>query len=119
MEKLKKDFQKEVRVSMAALNCSVTNCGYNNDNYCCRGDITVGGKCACNSDDTCCESFRDRQRDSYMNALDRPCKTISIDCEASNCMYNKDLRCHAEHVDIRGCGTEGCRETLCATFKEK
>ena len=104
---------------MAALKCSVTNCGYNNESYCCRGDITVGGGCACTSDQTCCESFRDRKTDSYMNAMDRPCKTISIDCEAKNCVYNKDLRCHAEHVDIKGCGADDCKETLCATFKEK
>lgn len=111
--------EMEVKVSMAELKCSVTNCGYNNENCCCKGDITVGGKCACTSDETCCESFRDSQRDSYMNALDRPCKTISIDCEATNCVYNKDLRCYADHVDISGCGAADCKETLCNTFKEK
>ena len=44
---------------------------------------------------------------------------ISIDCEAVKCMYNENYRCSAEHVDIRGCGAKGCRETSCATFKEK
>jgi hypothetical protein len=25
----------------------------------------------------------------------------------------------ADHVDIKGCGADSCRETACATFAEK
>ena len=32
------------------------------------------------------------------------CKTISIDCEATKCVYNSNYKCHAEHVDIKGGG---------------
>ena len=104
---------------MAELKCTVTNCGYNREKYCCKGDITVGGRSACTTDDTCCESFREKKADSYNNAMDNPCRTISIDCEASNCVYNKEYKCYAEHVDIKGNGASDCRETACATFKEK
>jgi hypothetical protein len=51
--------------------------------------------------------------------LEHPCKTISIDCEAVKCVYNSNYKCHAEHVDIKGCGACDCRETACATFKER
>ncbi|MDE7013318.1 MAG: DUF1540 domain-containing protein, partial [Kineothrix sp.] len=42
-----------------------------------------------------------------------------IDCEAVRCVYNSNYKCHAEHVDIKGYGACDCRETACATFKEK
>lgn len=104
---------------MADLKCKVENCSYNSADCCCKGDIMVGGTNACTCDDTCCESFRDGKRDSFSNALDRPNKSISIDCEAVKCVYNTNYKCHAEHVDIKGCGACDCRETACATFKER
>ena len=104
---------------MAELKCTVTNCGYNKDKLCCKGDITVGGKSACTTDETCCESFREKKADSYSNAMDNPCKTISIDCEAVKCIYNTNYRCQASHVDIKGSNADKSMETICATFKEK
>ena len=105
---------------MAQLDCGVENCVYNKSKSCCKGDIMVGGKHAESKDDTCCESFSGKRAgDSYISALEHPCRTISIDCEASNCMYNTNYKCHAEHVDIRGCGACDCESTACATFKER
>ena len=104
---------------MAQLDCTVENCIYNKDQYCCKGDIMVGGKHATREDDTCCESFSERRGDSYTSALEHPSKTISIDCEAVKCIYNSNYKCFAEHVDIKGSDASDCRETLCATFKER
>lgn len=104
---------------MAELKCSATNCGYNNDYYCCKGDITVGGKCACTPDETCCESFRDKKTDSYKSAMEHPDRVIMIDCEAKNCVYNKEYKCYADHVDIMGNNARDSRGTACGTFKEK
>lgn len=103
---------------MAELGCSVKNCVYNKDEYCCKGDIMVGGRKANREDETCCESFKDRSMDSFTNSAEKPYKNISIDCEAENCKYNHSLRCVAEHVDIRGNGANGSKDTLCATFTE-
>jgi len=105
---------------MADLKCSALNCTYNKEKYCCKGDIMVGGKHATRKDDTCCESFREgSNRETLTNSTAHPSKTISIDCEAQNCVYNSNYKCHAEHVDIKGCGADNCKETTCATFKEK
>ena len=104
---------------MAQLDCTVDNCVYNKSKCCCKGDIMVGGKQAKDMDGTCCESFSEKRGDSYTSALEHPCRTISIDCEAVKCVYNSNYKCHAEHVDIKGCGACDCRETSCATFKEK
>lgn len=103
---------------MAELKCGVTNCTYNSDKCCCKGDIMVGGSEACREDDTCCESFREEKGNRATNAMS-PCRTISIDCDAVKCIYNNNYKCHAEHVDIKGCGACDCRETACATFQEK
>ena len=106
---------------MAELKCAVSNCTYNEDCYCCKGDIMVGGKHACDCNDTCCESLVQRKEDhsSYTSSLSHPSKTISIDCEAVRCVYNSNYKCVADHVDITGCGADGCRETACATFEER
>ncbi|MCM1251469.1 MAG: DUF1540 domain-containing protein [Clostridium sp.] len=103
---------------MAELKCGVENCSYNEECRCCKGDIMVGGQHADRSRDTCCESFSQRRGDSYTSALNHPSRVISIDCEAANCVYNSNYKCHAEHVDICGCGAADCKGTECATFRE-
>lgn len=106
---------------MAELQCKVENCTYNKETYCCKGDIMVGGKNACQEDETCCESFAQQKEgsDSFTSSISHPSKTISIDCEAVKCVHNSNYKCVADHVDIKGCGACDCRETSCATFKEK
>ena len=79
----------------------------------------VGGKHAEQKDDTCCESFAvKRATNAYVSALEHPCRTISIDCEAVSCRYNKNYKCHAEHVDIMGNGACESRQTICSTFSK-
>ncbi len=104
---------------MAELYCSVDNCAYNKSEYCCKGDIQVGGKHAVKENETCCESFADEKMDRYTSALEHPSKAIDIDCEAVKCIYNNEYKCVAEHVDIKGCGACECTETACATFTER
>lgn len=104
---------------MAELNCKVGNCVYNKSDCCCKGDIMVGGRHADCSDDTCCESFAQQRGDSYTSALEHPCRTISIDCEAVDCKHNLNYKCVAKHVDISGNGACQCGQTVCSTFEEK
>lgn len=106
---------------MADLKCTVENCLYNEEHYCCKGDIMVGGRHASNYQDTCCESFAQKRegQDAYTSSIAHPSKTISIDCEAEKCMYNSNYKCVAKHVDIEGCGACDCAQTACTTFSEK
>ena len=103
---------------MAELRCRISNCVYNKDEYCCKGDILVGGKHANESRDTSCESFVDRKGNTYTSAMDHPSRTIQIDCEAAKCIYNHDYKCHADAVEIEG-NRSACSsgETVCGTFK--
>ncbi|MCM1126291.1 MAG: DUF1540 domain-containing protein [Lachnospiraceae bacterium] len=104
---------------MAELRCSVDNCVHNKSEYCCKGDILVGGQRACCDDDTCCESFSESKNDRFTSSVGHPSSVISIDCEAVKCIHNSDYKCTADHVDIRGCGACSCRETACSTFQER
>lgn len=104
---------------MAELNCGVGSCAYNKEKCCCKGDIMVGGKNACVKDETCCESFAEKRGDSYSSAVERPSKTISIDCEASKCTYNSNYKCFAEQVEVTGSQACSCSETACGTFCER
>lgn len=106
---------------MTELKCGVENCVYNCQQLCSKGDINVGGRNACCCDDTCCESFAGKREglDAFTSSISHPSSMTNIDCEAVQCRYNKNYKCDAKHVDIKGCGAEGCRETSCATFTEK
>ena len=64
---------------MTQLNCSVTSCLYNQDHYCSKDDITVGGSNAKRTSDTCCESFRERNG-SVCNSTGQASSTVDIDC---------------------------------------
>lgn len=109
---------KEV-CKMADLKCKADTCTYNKNEYCCKGDIMVGGRHAVNSDETCCESFAQKRGEAMTNATSHPSHTISIDCEVAKCVYNANYKCTAEHVDISGSGADSSRETSCSTFREK
>ncbi|MCL2253445.1 MAG: DUF1540 domain-containing protein [Lachnospiraceae bacterium] len=104
---------------MSQLDCTVTNCTFNKVDCCCKGDILVGGSHADCDEDTCCESFSERNNDSFTNSIEHPSKTINIDCEAMNCTYNSNYKCIAERVDICGNNAHAPSGTLCATFVER
>ena len=105
---------------MSDLKCSVENCVYNKDCLCSKGDIMVGNKHADRKSDTCCESFREAgESNAFTSAISHPTSNISIDCEATKCIYNTDYKCYAEHVDIKGCGASDCGGKNFATFKTK
>ena len=103
---------------MPALSCSATTCIYNKQELCSKGDVKIGGSNARQAGETCCESFQKRKEGQASNSMN-PTGMISIDCQAVKCVYNTDHRCSAERVDIRGCGADNCRETICATFRER
>lgn len=99
------------------LDCYVTGCVYNADRYCCKGDIVVGGKEARENKETVCESFRERGSEQLKNVVDGTSKNIAIVCEATNCRFNEEKNCKAEHISIAGGGACTCGETECASFE--
>lgn len=103
---------------MPDLVCSVENCTYNKEHLCALNEIKVGGEQATNSESTCCDSFRD-QRDSFSNCENCGCgtKRTDVECEAENCVFNEECKCHADSIDVCGCGATKARATECSTFR--
>ena len=103
---------------MTALDCCVANCKYNAENYCSRNEIDVKGTSANTSDDTCCGSFKDQGFESSNSTKD-PNPTLSVSCEATNCIFNESKLCSAEHIDIAGFGANESSQTLCSSFVDR
>ena len=103
---------------MTDLGCNVTSCTHNNEQRCCLNSIEVKGNNACQCDETCCGSYFEEKSGSK-NAAEAPKVNLSINCEATNCVYNHSQKCNAEHVDISGIRATASDETICATFRSK
>lgn len=102
---------------MTTLECNATHCTYNDERKCSKGDISVGGKDACESRETCCESFvkaGSGTQNSCGCGHARPKADIS--CDAKNCVHNRDCKCQAECVGINGGNAETVQQTECSEF---
>jgi hypothetical protein len=104
---------------MPLLSCTAKSCIYNSDEYCSKGDILVSGEDAKQPDETCCSSFRERTGESVSNSEGCGCKTISVDCEACQCVFNDDERCSADKITINGASACHCDDTRCGSFENK
>lgn len=102
---------------MTQLKCSAQTCMYNQDQYCCKGDIMVEGRDAKEASGTCCASFRERMEGSARNAMEHPSRNIDVDCEATQCVHNEDCKCAAKSISIAGSHACNCRDTECAEFE--
>ncbi len=101
------------------LDCYVTSCLYNANHCCGKGDIKVEGKEAKVNCETACNSFRERKGSVAKNSVNSLTKDIEIVCEATNCRFNENKNCKAEHISIAGGNACSSRETECASFDAK
>lgn len=104
---------------MPALDCNVQTCLYNDCNLCCKNTIEVDGAQAHTSDCTCCDSYRERQKDSYSNSVGEPRRPTNVVCEAVTCVYNENRICSAEQIGIVGNTAHAAEQTECSTFKPR
>lgn len=104
---------------MTNLDCSVKNCTYNKDDCCCRNNINVDGPHAKVTEETCCKSFAERKGDTSISEVEEAKKPTNVACNASNCIYNEDCYCDAEHIGIAGRDACCCTGTECASFRCK
>ena len=101
---------------MGNLNCNAASCVNNCDDHCCLNSICVDGSSACECDDTCCSDYQ-HKKDSSTNMFHMPKDSLSISCEATNCIQNCNKKCDADHVDISGIKATTEKDTVCATFQ--
>lgn len=108
-----------MEVIMTELKCTAKHCIHNADNYCCKGEIQVEGRNAEERNDTCCGSFDERRNGAFCNMEDTPSSNLEVRCDATNCVYNQDLVCHANRIDIHGPSAHTTEKTECATFQKR
>ncbi len=101
---------------MPELKCTVQTCVHNKNFYCDLAKIQVGGDKARNPEETCCDSFKKRDKDSYSNVTGEASPKSDIDCKAVECMYNCECKCHAGKISVEGSRANESGQTECATF---
>jgi len=91
---------------MPDLRCTVQTCTHNQNYYCNLDSIVVGGNSAKKAAETSCDSFEERKggsayADAYsdMEGKEASAKS-SVDCKATDCMYNKECQCHAGKISV-------------------
>ena len=105
---------------MTELKCSATTCSNNCHYLCALNAIHVDGSTAKKPHETCCGSFTPKV-DSITNSTNRidVRPETRIKCHARDCVYNKDMMCSADAVQINGHGADRCGDTECSTFKSR
>ena len=101
---------------MPELKCTVQTCTHNKNFYCDLERIIVGGSSAKRSEETCCDSFEERKGDFHSDVNGQASACSSIDCKATECIYNEKCECHAGKISVEGSQACQCEETECATF---
>jgi len=100
--------------------CENYHCVFNGENDTCFTDvIAIKGKLATNSSETLCGSFTAKTKVSnaefatdFFKETRKPADIGSIECEASQCMFNRSFNCYAQQVEINESGAK------CLTFKK-
>ena len=103
--------------SMTKLECNVTNCLHNADHCCCKQSILVDGHDAKEKEQTCCGSFDENKGGLFKNVFKTPESSLSVDCEAVQCIYNDNRHCAAAKIGIAGDGASRAEQTRCTTFQ--
>lgn len=102
---------------MPELKCTVQTCVHNKQFLCDLDKIQVGGNQAKTARETCCDSFKERKGDCCSNVTGKASDVTNIMCEARECMYNKECKCHAGKISVEGSNACKAENTECATFQ--
>lgn len=111
---------------MPILKCGVNTCTYFYDHRCSKSVIKVTGDDALREDETNCSSYHKRDRhaeDDYnleIGTIDNIISDyLSVNCEALNCIYNRNELCYAKDIKIDGTRAKHSEETFCSSFVNK
>ena len=107
---------------MQAINCNINNCAHNTNGTCYANKISVNGKKARTSNNTCCSSFVNESGYSNLtnSTLDsNPCN--SLNCTVKTCVNNAGNICALRDVSITSHADNAnlLSETYCGSFRCK
>lgn len=104
---------------MTRLDCNVQNCFYNTNKKCSKENILVEGREASMPHETCCSSFKEQGASFSNNMENQPNSSLEVSCKATNCTFNDNEMCRADHIGINGVNACVVAETECASFRCK
>lgn len=110
---------------MPKLHCSVNNCCYNKNCNCLKSVVSIQGECATETNETCCESFKKKDRIDRSGEYNSEFAFLgenmraSVNCACTKCRHNRNEMCYAEYISVDGRNARNVSETKCLTFVEK
>lgn len=107
---------------MPSVGCNVNNCSYNNGGICYSNKISINGKKARTSNNTCCSSFiNESNSNSLSNSVNYgPCN--SVGCNVKTCAHNAAGSVCALHDVAINSNVDNANlysETYCNSFRCK
>lgn len=105
---------------MSKINCKATNCVSNRYCSCMKTTIEV---CKANECDSICDSYKEKRFNDYKSEFayqDFPMLfEVNVDCKATDCTHNRNLKCAYGEIEIRPLFEEGSIKINCATYHKK
>ncbi len=88
---------------MPKLKCEVGKCAFNNNQHCYRSSIDIEGPMARSKKETACLSYVKQGNSNYdveFAKIKEAPKETFVYCDATNCVFEHDARCHADKIEI-------------------
>ncbi|MEG0050908.1 MAG: DUF1540 domain-containing protein [Terrisporobacter sp.] len=107
---------------MPSIGCNVNNCTHNSGGACYANKISVNGKKARTSNNTCCSSFLNESNyGSFTNSSMAEGSCNSLNCNVKTCAHNAGNICTLHDVAITSNveATNLNSETYCSSFRSK
>lgn len=111
---------------MPLLKCGVNTCSYFYNEKCSKSVIKVTKESDSSYNETNCSSYHKKDRtavDDYNLEIatidDIISDYLSVNCEAYNCIYNRNELCYAKDIKIDGTKAKMYKDTFCSSFVNK
>lgn len=107
---------------MPSVGCNVNNCAHNTNGTCYANKISVNGKKARTSNNTCCSSFvNESGYNSFTNSALDSSQCNSLSCNVKTCAHNASGICTLGDVAITSQADRAnlSSETYCQSFRYK
>lgn len=113
--------------------CNVERCAHNMNDMCNARFIHVVGKDANHPQETDCHTFELRTFRTSVTSMtnvnlsgavdqiftEDPVMNPDIKCSARKCIYNLDLRCIADAIEVNSYDSATIQQTECSTFRKR
>ena len=107
---------------MTLVGCNVNNCAHNTNGTCYANKVSVNGKKARTSNNTCCSSFvNESNYSNFSNSAIDDSQCNYLNCTVKTCVHNAGSICALRDVAItsNADSAHSLSETYCGSFRCK